>query len=124
MGETDVAVIRIERRMDRLEENVGEKLDRVTDKLVLIAEGQAEAKATASGLERLWTAHGKLEERIAPLERDAPLVNIITEGLKKLLRGVIYGSFLIGAAVLVGSIYPYMPWVKSVPVVTIEAPRK
>lgn len=110
--------------MDRLEEFVGEKLDRMTDKLEKIAEGQADAKATASGLERLWTAHGKLEERIAPLERDAPFVSMITDGLKKLLRAVIYGSFVIGAAVLVGSVYPYMPWVKNPPVpVTLEPAR-
>lgn len=114
---------RLERRIDRLEENVSEKFDRMNDRLDRIAEGQLEARGTASGLERAFAEIGQLQTRLTPLERDAPFVQMLTDSLRGILKGIVRGSFIIGAAILVAQIYPFMPWVRQAPLpVEIKAP--
>jgi hypothetical protein len=116
------STVRLERRIDKLEDNFGARLDKMSSKMDDIADAQADFRAAAAGVNRAFEAIGKLEQRIVPLERDAPFVQLMTDGVRRVLRVIIWGALIVGATTL----YPYMPWVSKQPLnVQIEpAPPK
>lgn len=117
MGDTDdgaqSAVARLERRIDRMEEHFTQKFDRMNASLDTIKEGQAEARSQSSDMIRFDKELEVIKQRLKPLERDAPFVQLLTDGLKEGIRKAVIGGMLIYA---VTALYPYAPWVKHSPV--------
>lgn len=123
MGEADdlrAAFARLERRVDQIDG----KMDRMSDKIEHIVVSQAKQEAHSVGLQRCEQQIAELRTTMKPLLDQQPFVEMMTDTLRKILKGIVSGAWIVGAALLLGQVWPYMPWVHQPTVpVEIKAPK-